>query len=136
MTLPRSREKTDNPESDRRKYKLTGNDILLYRAVYNLVENAIKNNRPGGTVTVDIQNISHQIILTISDSGIGISPENHLYSLFPCCKSRSCAIGGAGLGLALVCEIAEFHGGDVRILNSSSHGTDIVFSSTKVVNNY
>lgn len=108
--------------------ELTGNDLLLYRAVYNLVENAIKYNRTGGTVTVHIRQEADQAILTVTDTGIGILPENceKIFDpFFRVDKSRSRAMGGAGLGLALVREIAFQHGGEVRVQKSSGQGTEI-----------
>lgn len=107
---------------------LTGSDTLLYRAVYNLVENAIKYNRPDGTVTVDIRTEQDTVILSVTDTGIGISRENWEKIFDPFVrvdKSRSRAMGGAGLGLALVKNIADQHGGTVRVARSSEQGTEI-----------
>lgn len=110
---------------------LTGNDSLLYRAVYNLVENAIKYNRPGGTVTLEIRTQQDTAALAVIDTGIGISAENRekiFDPFFRVDKSRSRAMGGAGLGLALVRDIAQLHGGSVCVLESSGSGTVIVLS--------
>lgn len=108
--------------------KILGSDTLVYRALYNLVENAIKYNRPGGTVTVRIERDDALAKVLVSDSGCGIDQE-HWEAIFDpffrVDKSRSTALGGAGLGLALVKEIAQTHGGDVRVLRSSSQGTEI-----------
>lgn len=117
-----------------------GSYLLLYRAVYNLVENAIKYNHPSGKVTVTLH--SGKVILDassqphpadcafieISDTGIGISPEYQekiFAPFFRVDKSRSRAMGGAGLGLALVAEIARQHGGQVKVLASSKKGSTI-----------
>lgn len=108
---------------------LTGSDSLLYRAVYNLVENAIKYNRPSGTVTVGVETEDDAILLRVSDTGIGIPPEQWESVFNPFVrvdKSRSRSMGGAGLGLALVREIAEQHGGGVRVVRSSEKGTEIL----------
>lgn len=108
--------------------ELKGNDSLLYRAVYNLVENAIKYNRPGGTVTVDIHKEQDTAVLTVTDTGIGITVENRekIFEPFFCVdKSRSRSMGGAGLGLALVRDIAQQHGGSVSVLDSFAGGTKI-----------
>ena len=119
---------------------VTGSYLLLYRAVYNLVENAIKYNHPSGKVTVtlhpgkvilDASSQPHPAdcaFIEISDTGIGISPEYQekiFAPFFRVDKSRSRAMGGAGLGLALVNEIARQHGGLVRVLESSKKGSTI-----------
>jgi len=110
---------------------VVGNDTLLYRAVYNLVENAIKYNRKGGSVTVKAHEENHMAVLSVSDTGIGISEENWKKIFEPFIrvdKSRSRAMGGAGLGLALVQDIANQHGGNVRIIKSSEHGTEFLLT--------
>ena len=92
---------------------ITGSYVLLYRAVYNLVENAIKYNRPNGSVTVSVKEKNGQAMILVKDTGIGISPENQkkiFDPFFRVDKSRSRAMGGAGLGLALVDSIAREHG--------------------------
>ena len=106
---------------------VTGSYILLYRAVYNLVENAIKYNRPSGSVTVSIHS-AESAVLEVTDTGIGISPENQEKIFDPFYrvdKSRSRAMGGAGLGLALVSEIARQHNGQVKVTQSSKKGSTI-----------
>lgn len=111
--------------------KLIGSDLLIYRAVYNLVENAIKYNRPGGTVRVSARMENEMAVLDVTDTGIGIAPENQESIFDPFVrvdKSRSRAMGGAGLGLALVRDIARLHGGSVRIAQSSPRGTQIVLA--------
>ena len=110
---------------------LTGSDLLLYRAIYNLVENAIKYNRPGGTVTVAVRAEEHRALLQVTDTGIGIAPEHWQVIFDPFVrvdKSRSRAMGGAGLGLALVRDIAQAHGGTVGVVKSSPQGTEIQLS--------
>ena len=119
---------------------VTGSYLLLYRAVYNLVENAIKYNHPSGKVTVtlhlgkvilDASSQPHPAdcaFIEISDTGIGISPEYQekiFTPFFRVDKSRSRAMGGAGLGLALVTEIARQHGGQVKVLESNEKGSTI-----------
>ena len=119
---------------------ITGSYLLLYRAVYNLVENAIKYNHPGGKVTVNIQQKKSLLnaavspapadcaFIEVSDTGIGISPEYQekiFTPFFRVDKSRSRAMGGAGLGLALVNEIARQHGGEVKVLKSDKNGSTI-----------
>ena len=117
---------------------VTGSYLLLYRAVYNLVENAIKYNHSGGKVTVKISQkkdlpAAHSkptdyALVEVTDTGIGISPEfqEKIFDpFFRVDKSRSRAMGGAGLGLALVNEIARQHGGQVKVLASSEQGSTI-----------
>ena len=107
---------------------VTGSYVLLYRAVYNLVENAIKYNRPNGSVTVSVKEKNGQAMILVKDTGIGISPENQkkiFDPFFRVDKSRSRAMGGAGLGLALVDSIAREHGGSVKVLESNEKGSII-----------
>jgi len=108
--------------------EIIGNDTLVYRAIYNLVENAIKYNHIGGNVTVSIKEDSEFASVIISDNGPGIEQEDwqHIFEpFFRIDKSRSRDMGGAGLGLALVKEIARQHGGDVYVVQSSKNGTEI-----------
>ena len=107
---------------------VTGSYVLLYRAVYNLVENAIKYNRPHGSVSVSVKQENGQAMVLVTDTGIGISPENQkkiFDPFFRVDKSRSRAMGGAGLGLALVDSIAREHGGSVKVLESNEKGSII-----------
>ena len=107
---------------------ITGSYVLLYRAVYNLVENAIKYNCPNGSVTVSVRQKNGQAMILVKDTGIGISPENQekiFDPFFRVDKSRSRAMGGAGLGLALVDSIAQEHGGSVKVLESNEKGSTI-----------
>ena len=107
---------------------MTGSDALIYRLIFNLTENAVKYNRPGGSVRVSVTQEPEKLLLRVSDTGCGI-PEEHQRSIFQpffrVDKSRSREYGGAGLGLALVWEIAELHGGFVWVEESSEKGTTI-----------
>ena len=108
-------------------YVLYGNRTQLWELIYNLVENAIKYNRPSGSVTVSIHS-AESAVLEVTDTGIGISPENQEKIFDPFYrvdKSRSRAMGGAGLGLALVSEIARQHNGQVKVTQSSEKGSTI-----------
>jgi len=108
--------------------QITGNDTLIYRAIYNLIENAIKYNHEGGEVAVEIKESDEFVSIVVSDTGSGINKSDWEYifePFFRVDKSRSRDLGGAGLGLALVKEIAHQHGGDVRVLQSSKDGTQI-----------
>ena len=107
---------------------MTGSDALIYRLIFNLTENAVKYNRPGGSVRVSVTQEPEKLLLRVSDTGCGI-PEEHQRSIFQpffrVDKSRSREYGGAGLGLALVWGIAELHGGSVWVEKSSEKGTTI-----------
>lgn len=108
--------------------RFTGSSLLVYRAIYNLVENAVKYNVSGGSVSIYIRQEASFAIVIIEDTGFGI-PKSDYEKIFEpfyrIDKSRSRAMGGTGLGLALVREIAQQHGGTVQVLNSSSHGSKI-----------
>ena len=114
--------------------RLIGSDTLIYRAIYNLVENAIKYNKDYGNVTVSISEDRDFAKAIISDTGSGIDKDDWdkiFEPFFRIDKSRSRAMGGAGLGLALVKEIAARHGGGVRIVESSEKGSKIELSLSK-----
>ena len=107
---------------------MTGSDGLLYRLLFNLTENAIKYNRPGGTVRLTVQEEAARLVIRVADTGCGI-PEPYRESIFQpffrVDKSRSREYGGVGLGLSLVWAIAELHGGSVCVEDSSEAGTTI-----------
>ena len=107
---------------------VTGSDVLVYRAIFNLVENGVKYNCPGGSVCVAVSRRGQKAVIEVKDTGCGI-PENFRESVFQpffrVDKSRSREKGGVGLGLSLVWEIAHLHGGDVRVRESSKTGTVI-----------
>ena len=107
---------------------LIGSDALIYHLLFNLTENAVKYNRPGGSVRVELAQGQEKCIIRVSDTGCGI-PEEYQRSIFHpffrVDKSRSREYGGAGLGLSLVWEIADLHGGSVWVEESSDKGTTI-----------
>ena len=107
---------------------MTGSDALIYRLIFNLTENAVKYNRQGGSVRVSVTQEPEKLLLRVSDTGCGI-PEEYQRSIFQpffrVDKSRSREYGGAGLGLSLVWEIADLHGGSVWVEESSDKGTTI-----------
>ena len=109
---------------------LTGSDALIYRLLFNLTENAIKYNRPGGSVRISVTPAEAEdaILVRVTDTGRGI-PEEFRRSIFQpffrVDSSRSREYGGAGLGLSLVWEIADLHGGAVWVEESSEKGTAI-----------
>ena len=114
--------------------EVTGSDTLIYRAIYNLIENAIKYNQDGGEVSVSVEEHNEFAKVIIADTGPGIAKEDWeriFEPFFRVDKSRSRSMGGAGLGLALVKEIAIQHGGDVRVASSSENGTKIELSLQK-----
>ncbi len=107
---------------------MTGSDALIYRLLFNLTENAVKYNRPGGSAWVSIAQGRQKFLIRVSDTGWGI-PEEFQRSIFQpffrVDKSRSREYGGVGLGLSLVWEIADLHGGTVWVEESSEEGTTI-----------
>ena len=107
---------------------MTGSDALIYRLIFNLTENAVKYNRQGGSVRVSVTQKPEKLLLRVSDAGCGI-PKEYQRSIFQpffrVDKSRSREYGGAGLGLSLVWEIADLHGGSVWVEESSDKGTTI-----------
>ena len=111
---------------------LMGCDILIYRLVYNLVENAIKYNFSDGTVTVTATQQNSQLHLTVEDTGNGIPEElkERIFEpFFRLDKSRSRELGGVGLGLALVREIVRVHNGSILVKNNANSGTtfEVIF---------
>lgn len=107
---------------------LVGSDALIYRLLFNLTENAVKYNRSGGSVKVSVTQEPEKLLIRVSDTGCGV-PEEYQQSIFQpffrVDKSRSREYGGVGLGLSLVWEIANLHGGCVRVEESSKKGTTI-----------
>ena len=107
---------------------MVGSDILIYRLVYNLVENAIKYNHSGGQVSVEAYQREKQVYLSVKDTGNGIPEElkeRVFEPFFRVDKSRSREPGGVGLGLALVNEIVRVHDGSIAIRPNPSGGTII-----------
>ena len=113
-------------QQDCEELGMVGSDALIYRLVFNLVENGIKYNRPGGAVRVTLQQEKQTAVLRITDTGPGIPADcrdSIFQPFFRVDKSRSREMGGVGLGLALVREIAVLHGGSVTVESSSENGT-------------
>ena len=112
---------------------MAGSDILIYRLVYNLVENAIKYNHSGGQVTVTAYKEQKHIYLSVADTGSGIPKELRervFEPFFRVDKSRSRKLGGVGLGLALVHEIVRVHDGSITVKSNPSGGTifEVIFN--------
>ena len=111
---------------------MIGSDILIYRLVYNLVENAIKYNHLDGQVTVNAYKNQKHIYLSVEDTGSGIPKELRervFEPFFRVDKSRSRELGGVGLGLALVHEIVRVHDGSISIKSNPAGGTifEVIF---------
>ena len=105
---------------------MIGSDILIYRLVYNLVENAIKYNHPLGQVTVTAYQRNKHVYLSVEDTGSGIPKELRervFEPFFRVDKSRSRELGGVGLGLAFVREIVKVHDGSICIKSGKTGGT-------------
>jgi signal transduction histidine kinase len=105
---------------------MIGSDILIYRLVYNLVENAIKYNHPLGQVTVTAYQRNKHVYLSVEDTGSGIPKELRervFEPFFRVDKSRSRELGGVGLGLAFVREIVRVHDGSICIKSGKTRGT-------------
>ena len=116
-------EKAENKTAD---LILTGSDILIYRMLYNLVENAIKYNHTNGNVTVSAVRMKNTVVLTVADTGNGIEEsfrEQIFEPFFRIDKSRSRQLGGVGLGLALVREIVRVHDGTIEVHGNEQGGT-------------
>ena len=107
---------------------LSGDPQLLTAIVVNLTTNAIKYNRPGGRVTVSVEDTPEAVVLTVADTGIGI-PEEHRDRIFErfyrVDKSHSKAVGGTGLGLSIVKHAALIHKADIRLESRENEGTTI-----------
>ena len=116
---------------------MTGSDILIYRLVYNLVENAIKYNHPLGQVTVTAYQRNKHVYLSVEDTGSGIPKELRervFEPFFRVDKSRSRELGGVGLGLALVREIVRVHDGSICIKSGKTGGTifEVTFAQSSM----
>lgn len=116
---------------------MIGSDILIYRLVYNLVENAIKYNHPLGQVTVAAYQRNKHVYLSVEDTGSGIPKELRervFEPFFRVDKSRSRELGGVGLGLALVHEIVRVHDGSICIKSGKTGGTifEVTFAQCSI----
>ena len=129
---PLAQEKNITLTNQCNEVKLLGSDILIYRLVYNLVENAIKYNQIDGSVTVKAFTKDQHIYLTVADTGNGIPKdlrERVFEPFFRLDKSRSRELGGVGLGLALVHEIVRVHDGTIQVKDNPTGGTifEVIF---------
>ena len=123
---PLAQEKNITLTNQCNEVKLLGSDILIYRLVYNLVENGIKYNRPGGMLTVRLIQEADDAVLTVEDTGLGI-PEEACARIFDrfyrVDKSRSRSTGGSGLGLSIVHSLVISNGGTIQVTSKVNVGT-------------
>ena len=100
----------------------------LYEIIYNLCDNAIRYNKDGGKVTIDLKNKDGNIILSVSDTGIGIPAEHHsriFERFYRVDKSHSKETGGTGLGLSIVKHAVAYHGGTIKLDSNVGKGTTL-----------
>ena len=107
---------------------ITGVRSLLYEAIYNLCDNAIKYNKPGGYIKVSISQHNNEIHLKVQDNGIGIAPEHQekvFERFYRVDKSHSKQSGGTGLGLSIVKHAVQYHQGKIDVYSELGKGTTI-----------
>ena len=110
---------------------IRGNEDLIYRIVFNLVENSIKYNLPGGRVDISLSHENHEVLLTVEDTGIGIPEKDipHIFSRFyRVDKARSREAGGSGLGLSIVHDAVVLHGGTINVQRRGEGGSRFLVS--------
>jgi len=116
---------------------VTANMRMIDELIYDLVDNAIKYNRDGGSVTVTLTDTAESVCISVRDTGIGI-PQEHLGRIFErfyrVDKSRSKKMGGTGLGLSIVKHVAEFHGGYVDVNSQEGIGTVVACTFKNIIN--
>ena len=113
---------------------VNGIEQLLSGVVYNLADNAIKYNHPGGTVTIRLRERGEQAILQVADSGVGIPEESReriFERFYRVDKSRSKAVGGTGLGLSIVKHAVMIHRGTIHVDSTLGKGTTITVTLPK-----
>ena len=113
-------------QSEAQNLTVKGNANLLYRAIYNLVENAIRYNHKGGSVNITLETEGQECLVTIDDTGVGIAPEQRELVFEPFYrvnKSRSREFGGAGIGLSLVKTILKRHGASITVSENDPQGS-------------
>ena len=113
-------------QSEAQNLTVKGNANLLYRAIYNLVENAIRYNHKEGSVNIALETEGQECLVTIADTGVGIAPEQRELVFEPFYrvnKSRSREFGGAGIGLSLVETILKRHGASITVSENTPQGS-------------
>lgn len=114
--------------------KIIGNEILLYRALYNVVDNSIKYNKENGEIIISCENENNEIVITVSDTGIGISEESISKIFSPFYRgggNNISKITGVGLGLALTKSVVEIHGGEILVNSILGAGSSFVIKLPK-----
>ncbi len=117
---------------------INGYSQLLSLIVYNLCENGIKYNNPKGSVKVDVNDFRDRTVLTVNDSGIGISldqQERVFERFYRVDKSHSKEVGGTGLGLSIVKHATAIHNGEIHLVSAPKYGTTITITFPKGANN-
>ena len=107
---------------------MNGIRSYLHEIIYNLCDNAIRYNKAGGKVTIDLKNENGSIVLSVSDTGIGVPQEHRsrIFERFYCVdKSHSKETGGTGLGLSIVKHAVSFHGGTIKLDSTVGKGTTV-----------
>ncbi|MBF0974872.1 MAG: HAMP domain-containing histidine kinase [Atopobium sp.] len=113
-------------QSEAQTFIVKGNTNLLYRALYNLVENAIRYNNEEGSVNITLETKGQEGVIIIADTGVGIAPEQRELVFEPFYrvnKSRSREFGGAGIGLSLVKTILKRHGASITVSENNPQGS-------------
>ena len=113
-------------QSEAQTFIVKGNTNLLYRALYNLVENAIRYNNEEGSVNITLETRGQEGVIIIADTGVGIAPEQRELVFEPFYrvnKSRSREFGGAGIGLSLVKTILKRHGASIAVSENTPQGS-------------
>ena len=113
-------------QSETQTFTVKGNTNLLYRALYNLVENAIRYNNEEGSVNITLKTKGQESVIIIADTGVGIAPEQRELVFEPFYrvnKSRSREFGGAGIGLSLVKTILKRHGASIAVSENNPQGS-------------
>ena len=108
--------------------EISGVRRLVYEIIYNLCDNAIKYNRPGGSVGVCVTQSESEAAVTVADTGIGIAPEDQarvFERFYRADKSRSKESGGTGLGLSIVKHAVQYHHGSIDLKSTPGEGTTI-----------
>ena len=125
---PKAEEHNITISIPKEKHMITANRPMIFELIYNLIDNAIKYNKQGGSVTVTVLQTDKGVEISVKDTGIGIDKKHHnriFERFYRVDKSRSKKIGGTGLGLSIVKHIAMYHDGSVEIESEEGKGTEI-----------
>ena len=125
---PKAEEHSITVDIPKEKHTITANRPMMFELFYNLIDNAIKYNKQGGSVTVSVTQTDKGTAISVKDTGIGVEKKHHdriFERFYSVDKSRSKKIGGTGLGLSIVKHISAYHGGTARIESEMGKGTEI-----------